>query len=287
MSSETTTIGGVQAVVDAYFDGINAERYDDVGRLFAADGVLIAPGIRPLRGPQEIARYFAKALAPYPVHHDGPTRHVVAGNTVTTEIAFTGALASGAPIAFDAVDVFDLDGEGRIVKLTTWYDSHLVRSRLAAAQALDGAPEADRARLGSLAEVTPARTRRALREVRRGAPVSLGAAARWRELPEAAPPIAARALLVDLTGGADAATAPGDVLLVRTAGASLTLDALPLEGLAAVATDGRVDGTADDLAIGEGFDLDAARAACEAAGRSAGLIVSVPSAGAANAALWI
>jgi ketosteroid isomerase-like protein len=284
MSSESTTIGGVQAVVDAYFDGINEERYDDVGRLFAPDGVLMAPGIKPLRGPEQISAYFGKALAPYPVHYDGPTRHVVAGNTVTTEIAFTGTLANGAPMAFEAVDVFDLDDEGRIVKLTTWYDSHLVRGRLAEAQALNAAPEAERARLGSLAEVTPARTRRALREVRQGTPVALGTAARWRALPAGAGPFAARTLLVDAADATAATPAPGDVLLVRTGGADLALDGLPLAGLAAVATDGRVAGDAGDLAVGEGWDLDAVHAAAR---RPIGLLVSVPAGDAVNGAIWL
>ena len=52
MGSETATIGNAQAVVDAYFDGINEERYEDVGRLFAPDAELVAPGIRPRRGPE-------------------------------------------------------------------------------------------------------------------------------------------------------------------------------------------------------------------------------------------
>ena len=34
------------STVQAYFEGINDERYDDVGALFAPDGVLIAPGRR-------------------------------------------------------------------------------------------------------------------------------------------------------------------------------------------------------------------------------------------------
>jgi hypothetical protein len=61
---------------------------------------------------------------------------VLAGDTAMVEITFTGALASGAPLTFEACDVFDFDGDGRIARLVTWYDSHLVRSRLATARAL-------------------------------------------------------------------------------------------------------------------------------------------------------
>jgi ketosteroid isomerase-like protein len=124
---------GVESTIQAYFDGINAERYDDVGALFASDGVLIAPGTPPRRGPHEVASYFRAALRLYPEHYDDPTRIIVAGNTVTVEIGFTGALENGERIEFDAVDVFDLDDAGRITRLSSWYDSHAVRRTLRAA----------------------------------------------------------------------------------------------------------------------------------------------------------
>jgi ketosteroid isomerase-like protein len=124
------------STVQAYFEGINAERYDDVGALFASDGVLIAPGVSPRVGPAEIASYFRTALTHYPKHYDDPVRVIDAGSVVTVEIHFTGELENGAPMEFDAVDVFDLDGDGRITKLSSWYDSHAVRKTLRAA--LDG-----------------------------------------------------------------------------------------------------------------------------------------------------
>jgi len=50
------------------------------------------------------------------------------------EIRFAGALASGARVAFDAVDVFDIDDGGRIARLSSWYDSHAVREQLRTAR---------------------------------------------------------------------------------------------------------------------------------------------------------
>jgi hypothetical protein len=41
---------------------------------------------------------------------------------------------------FDAIDVFDLDAHGQITKLSSWYDSHAVRSALRAAR--DAGPSA-------------------------------------------------------------------------------------------------------------------------------------------------
>jgi ketosteroid isomerase-like protein len=117
------------ATLDAYFAGINDERYDDVGALFAPDGVLIAAGTPPRRGA-EIPAYFAAALRPYPQHRDDATRTILSGSTATVEIHFTGRHANGGTMEFDAVDVFDVDERGDIVRLTSWYDSHAVRRRL-------------------------------------------------------------------------------------------------------------------------------------------------------------
>ena len=148
-------------------------------------------------------------------------------------------------MAFQALDVFDLDAEGQITKLVTWYDSHLVRGRLIAAEALEDAG---------------ARTRGALREVRKGE-----ARRAHRTLDDAALRSARRPRAL-----AEDKAKPGDVLLVR---GDADLGALDLDGVTAVVASGAVTGSAD-VAVGEGWDLSAARA---------GLFVST---GAADAAIW-
>ncbi len=225
-----------QAVLDAYFDGINGERYEAVGALFAPGGTLVAPGLAPRTGPAEIAPYFAAALAPYPVHHDAPTRFVHAEGTVTVEITFTGELANGAPMTFEAVDVFDFDAEHRITRLLSVYDSHLVRRRLAEAQARDDAA---------------AQVRGALLGVREGTVSAVGG---WTVPPTR--PIAARVVLVDVEGLAGASLRSGDALVVRTGGAALALPAAPVPGLAAIAADGPLTvADAAGVAVGEHWDL--------------------------------
>jgi ketosteroid isomerase-like protein len=136
----TATAERQQHVVDAYFDGINSERFDDVAALFAPDAELNAPGVPTRRGPAEIAPYFREVLRAYPVHHDEPVRVLHADGAATVEIHYTGELADGTPIEFDAVDLFDFDDQGRIAHLRTVYDSHLVRSRLAKARGGDHRP---------------------------------------------------------------------------------------------------------------------------------------------------
>jgi ketosteroid isomerase-like protein len=123
--------------VESYFAAVDAEDYARVAALFAPDGELVAPGTAPRRGAAAIEAYFAAALAPFPEHRDAPTRVVHAGGTVCVEVRFTGRLGSGALVEFDALDLFDFDAGGRIARLSSWYDSHAVRTRLREARAVE------------------------------------------------------------------------------------------------------------------------------------------------------
>ena len=160
-----------RALIADYFARINAEDYDGVAGLFAPDAVVVPAGGRPRSGRPEIARYYAKILAPFTEHHDEPVRVVVSGDEVTVEIAYRGRLGNGREIAFDALNVYRLSG-GLIARLTQWYDTDRVRRTLVEGEAA-GAPGAEpggsEPRLGSVARLTPERRRAALGLVRRGA----------------------------------------------------------------------------------------------------------------------
>ncbi len=121
---------GPNATLRAYFDGINEERWTDVAALFAENAELRAPGPEPLHGRDAVEGYYRAALKPCPRHRDEPTRVLMSQKAATLEIHFSGALAPGIPLEFDAVDVFDFDDDGLIVRLTSWYDSHAVHSSL-------------------------------------------------------------------------------------------------------------------------------------------------------------
>lgn len=125
----------IEATLASYFAGMNAERYDDVAALFTPDARLKAPGTDWVQGLDAVEGYYRAALGPYPEHRDEPTRTIIAEDVATVEIHFSGALASGIRLEFDAVDVFDFASDGRIAKLTSWYDSHAVRSELRDARA--------------------------------------------------------------------------------------------------------------------------------------------------------
>jgi uncharacterized protein (TIGR02246 family) len=111
--------------VGAYFAAVNAEDWTAMAELWEPGAELVATGARPRQGREEILAYYPKVLAGYAEHFDQPVRRITQGGTVVVEVRFTGLTSGGRPVAFDAVDVFDL-ARGRIRKLSTWYDTAAV-----------------------------------------------------------------------------------------------------------------------------------------------------------------
>ena len=116
-----------RSVLDAYFAAINEHRYDDVAALFSDTAEFVAPGPSVMRARTDLAVYLEHALQLYPQHAQTTTRLIEAGNTIAVELRFSGILASGTSVEFDAVNIFDLDPSGQIAKLSAWYDFHELR----------------------------------------------------------------------------------------------------------------------------------------------------------------
>ncbi|QRP43106.1 nuclear transport factor 2 family protein [Amycolatopsis sp. FDAARGOS 1241] len=121
--------------VEAYFSSINAERFPELIEVFAENVRIHVVGATPVAGREAAITHFVKLLAGYAEHDDCVTRWIEADDagtgSVVTEIDFTGRLLDGRPIAFAALDVFDLR-DGRIAKVTTWYDTREVRRQVLA-----------------------------------------------------------------------------------------------------------------------------------------------------------
>ena len=123
-------------VVNRYFDAVDAEDWDTLGEVLHPEVELTACGSRPRTGSPAVLSMFAKIFQRFPVHSDRPVRLIVEGSTVAAEIRFEGVSAAGVEVAFDAVDIFDIDiADGRIVRLTQWLDSADLQRRLAASGA--------------------------------------------------------------------------------------------------------------------------------------------------------
>lgn len=115
--------------LETYFASMNAERWDDFTTVWATDAYLKAVGAREREGVDRIVAFYRGLFAPWSTHVDTPTRVIGHGDTLAVEVVFTGVSRQGRSIEFEAVDVFDFE-DGRITRLTNWYDLNHVRRLL-------------------------------------------------------------------------------------------------------------------------------------------------------------
>ncbi|MDE0667970.1 MAG: nuclear transport factor 2 family protein [bacterium] len=129
------------AVVEAYFEAVDAEDFDKLSRLLDPDVSLTACGSRPRQGAAAVIALFRAIFERFPMHADRPRRLICEGGTVVAEFRFEGTSAAGVDVAFEAVDVFDIE-DGRIVRLTQWFDSAHLERQLRSAGAPSRQPPA-------------------------------------------------------------------------------------------------------------------------------------------------
>jgi ketosteroid isomerase-like protein len=123
----------MREVVGRYFGCLDAEDWDGMRALWQEDGRLRAVSARPRDDRDAVIGYFSKLFEPWPEHVDRPVRLVVseAEQTVVAEVEFRGRTPDGREVVFEAIDVFDFGADGRIAKLSNWYDIDYARRSLA------------------------------------------------------------------------------------------------------------------------------------------------------------
>jgi ketosteroid isomerase-like protein len=120
-------------VLETYFRCLDTEDWTLMRTVWHEDAEMQAVGSRRRSGLEEILEFLSTLFAAWPVHEDRPTRIITAGTTSTVEVTFTGTTRDGRQVSFDAVVVFDIE-EGRIRRLSNWYDIAHVRRVLAAGE---------------------------------------------------------------------------------------------------------------------------------------------------------
>ncbi len=125
-----------RALLDEYFEAVNAHDPERVTALFAADGEASSPGSGgPQRGHEQLLAYFSRMFEPFAEHRDQPTEFEFSEHGATVRIAVTARLSLGTELEFDAVDLFRFSADGKLAAVSTWYDS------LAVHRAATGRPQ--------------------------------------------------------------------------------------------------------------------------------------------------
>lgn len=113
------------ALVLRYFACVDAEAWDELAQLWADDAEFVtfgAGGRRVRRGRAEIMAAYPRLFRGWAQHRDEPVRAFVAGDAITVEIRSWGMTADGIEVAYEALDVFEPTDDGRIQRLSNWYD---------------------------------------------------------------------------------------------------------------------------------------------------------------------
>ena len=128
MGAEGSSRSPLEVVKD-YFTALNDEDWDLMSSVLHPELDLIPSGSRPRIGSDKAIAMFQKIFERFPVHQDNPTRFICDDSTVVVEITFNGATQDGREVAFDAVDIFDVE-DGRICRLSQWFDTAALAAAL-------------------------------------------------------------------------------------------------------------------------------------------------------------
>lgn len=115
----------MRELAERYFAAVNTDDFDGLAAVLAPDVEIHTTGSDPVVGRDAALAHFRAVLAPFAEHDDRVTRWIEAPDAVVCEIAFTGRLADGRAVRFDALDVFDAGPDG-ITRVGTWYDTRSV-----------------------------------------------------------------------------------------------------------------------------------------------------------------
>ena len=110
-----------------YVDLMTAERYDEVGKLFADDAVFVTPTGKVLRGPAEIGAFYAEMMPKFKPRNV-PISFIADGDECIMELVTATILDNFAAYRLAAIDHFTVNADGKIRHLTVYLRPQSVQS---------------------------------------------------------------------------------------------------------------------------------------------------------------
>lgn len=127
MSSET-----VQKAVNDYFDAICSLDCEAWIATFAADAVSHEPGSRPLEGHDALRAFFNGVAGGFETIEMRPQQIFVVGNEAGVKWSASGLGKTGRQAKFEGIDIFTLNGDGKIQTVKAYWDPAAMMAQLMA-----------------------------------------------------------------------------------------------------------------------------------------------------------
>lgn len=109
-----------RAVLEAYYEYIDSNRYEELFDLFADDIIYHRPGAEPIRGMDQFKRFYLEERPLEQGTHEIDAYHRD-GATMCVRGRFSGLL-DGEPIEFGFADFHEFDESGTIRRRWTYTD---------------------------------------------------------------------------------------------------------------------------------------------------------------------
>jgi len=127
MSSET-----VQKAVNDYFDAICNLNCEAWIATFAADAVSHEPGSPPLEGHDALRAFFNGVAGGFETIEMRPQQIFVVGNEAGVKWSASGLGKTGRQAKFEGIDIFTLNGDGKIQTVKAYWDPAAMMAQLMA-----------------------------------------------------------------------------------------------------------------------------------------------------------
>jgi steroid Delta-isomerase len=122
----------IERTVETYFAAIRSMNVDQWVRTFDEDAVSEDPvGAPPLQGHDELRQFFLGLTDKF--HRVGLTEDTifVAGDGAAVKWTGYGVGKNGREVTFEGIDVFQMNEQGKIVRLRAYWDPTPVMAKLA------------------------------------------------------------------------------------------------------------------------------------------------------------
>lgn len=120
----------IEKIISDYFDAICNLNCEAWIATFASDAVSHEPGSPPLEGHDALRAFFNGVAGGFETIEMRPQQIFVVGNEAGVKWAASGVGKTGRPAKFEGIDIFTLNGDGKIQAVKAYWDPAAMMAQL-------------------------------------------------------------------------------------------------------------------------------------------------------------